>query len=306
MTTRLRGRAVRLRTTELDPVIDADEIARLSLVTLHGHGVLVYALFTVAFMKQVAVPAMARTLYRRGTGDIVQHALQRNDDTIVFFGQLLDHGPDSPVGRQRIDRLNAIHAHFPMRNDDSLYTLATLALDPDALTSDLAATLFTEAELEAHWRFWRAVAARQHITGIPETRGQLAQWAEQYERQEYAHSIDGRAIADALIAAFGQRCLPAPLRRWDRHVISTLCPPPLREVHALPEPSPAIAWSVRVLLRAYRASLARRAVPVARSLAHDFHDTRYGPRPIEEVGYQRVTGKPAVAELTFENECDSE
>lgn len=91
------GVVVTRRIARLDPVRDADEIARLSLVVLHGSRALTYALFTVAFMKQVAVPAMARTLHRRGTGEIIRSTALRNDDTIVFFGQLLDHGPESPT-----------------------------------------------------------------------------------------------------------------------------------------------------------------------------------------------------------------
>lgn len=147
------GLVVSRRINTLDPVADSAEIARLSLVALHGNPALTYALFTVAFMKQVAVPPMARILYRRGGGDIMQFPARRNDDTLLFFGQLLDHGPTSPTGRAWIERLNQIHAHFPIRNDDSLYTLSTLALDPHQITSDLAHSPFTATELEAQWLF---------------------------------------------------------------------------------------------------------------------------------------------------------
>ncbi len=287
MSGRLRGSDVRRRIAALDPVRDADEVARLSLVTLHGHGALVYALFTVAFMKQVAVPAMARTLYRRGTGDIVRETLRRNDDTIVFFGQLLDHGPESEVGRAWIERLNAIHAHFPLRDEDSLYTLATLALDPDAITAALGPSMFTEAELEAQWRFWRAVARLQRVADLPAERATLAAWAADYERREYAPTEDGRAIAVALVDGFAERCLPRPLRRWGPRVVSALCPPGLRQVHDLPDPGPLLSAGVRAALALYRVSLPWRRVPADRSLAHDFGEARYGPRPLEAVGYQR-------------------
>lgn len=282
-------RTVRRELAELDPVRDADEIARLSLVTLHGRPALVYALFTVAFLKQVAVPTMARTLYRRGTGDIVRQTLKRNDDTIVFFGQLLDHGPDSPTGRAWIDRLNAIHAHFPLRNDDSLYTLATLALDPEAITADLGADVFDPGELEAQWRFWRAVAERQLIERIPERREELQAWAADYERREYAPTEDGRAIAAALVSAFGERCLPRPLRRWDGQVVAALCPPRLREVHDLPRPSRAVTSLVRLVMLGYGCAHRWLLVDRDRSLVRIFGDDRYGPRPPDQVGYQRGT-----------------
>ena len=287
----ISGRSVRRRIAALDPVRDADEIARLSLVTLHGLSPLVYALFTVAFLKQVAVPTMARTLYRHGTGDIVRATILRNDDTIVFFGQLLDHGPGSPTGQEWIERLNRIHAHFPLRNGDSLYTLATLALDPESITGSLGVSLFSPTELEAHWQFWRAVAERQHITDIPASRDELSAWSAAYEQAEHTASHDGRQIAAALVTAFGERCLPRVLRRWDGQVIAALCPPRLREVHGLPEPSVVVAFLTRAALRAYALTTDVRRVPADRSLVRDFGTARYGERPVEAVGYQRNPGR---------------
>lgn len=285
------GRTTRRRIAALDPVRDADEIARLSLVTLHGHVPLVYALFTVAFLKQVAVPTMARILYRRGTGDIVVETIRRNDDTIVFFGQLLDHGPGSPTGQEWIARLNQIHAHFPLRNDDSLYTLATLALDAESIPAQVGASLFSPAELDSHWAFWRAVAERQGVADIPSSREDLRAWAADYEQAEYAPSYDGQQIAAALVTAFGERCLPRPLRRWDEQVIAALCPPQLREVHGLRAPSIVVAGIVRTALRLYAATVDVRRVPVERSMVRDFGTVRYGVRPPEEVGYRRPSGR---------------
>lgn len=285
---RLSGRAVRRQIAALDPDHDAEEIARLSLVTLHGHPSLVYALFTVAFLKQVAVPTMARTLYRRGTGDIVVETIRRNDDTLVFFGQLLDHGPGSSTGQEWIERLNQIHAHFPLRNSDSLYTLATLALDAESITARVGASLFTPEELESHWRFWRAVAQHQHLTDIPHSRVDLRAWAAEYESAEYASTHDGREIAVALVTAFGERCLPRVLRRWDGEVIATLCPPRLREVHGLPTPSVVVTALVRAAMRLYALTVSVRRVRVERSMAQDFGASRYGERPPAEVGYQRT------------------
>lgn len=285
--TRVLARTVLHRLRGLDPVTDAAEVARLSLVTLHGRPRLVHALFTVAFLQQVAVPAMARTLHRRGTGDVVRDTLRRDDDTIVFFGQLLDHGPDPPTGRAWIDRLNEIHSRFPIRSADSVYTLATLACGPHDLTAALGASPFTPAEREAHWWFWRRVAEHQHLEAVPDDVEELRAWARAYEEREYAASDDGRAVARALVTAFGQRCLPPGLRRWDAHVIATLCPPHLRRVHDLPDPGPLLAAATRAALTAYRLTLPLHPVPEDRSLVRDFGTARYGDRPLEAVGHQR-------------------
>ncbi|GAA3535903.1 oxygenase MpaB family protein [Nocardioides daeguensis] len=281
------GIAVSRRIARLDPAEDADEIARLSLVVLHGNAALTSALFTVAFMKQVAVPTMARILHRRGTGDIMRETALRNDDTIVFFGQLLDHGPDSAVGSAWIERLNAIHAHFPLRNSDSLYTLATLALDPHAITASLGRSPFTPTELEAQWLFWRRVAQRQQITDIPAGRAELAAWSAAYERAEYAPSPEGRAVTGALVDAFAVQALPRVLRPLAGEIIATVSPPVLREVHGLPEPRRRVRLAVRAAVGAYVAATPLRPVRLDRSFVEEFGVRRHGHRRIDEVGYQR-------------------
>lgn len=285
------GHTVSRQIARLDPVADAEDIARLSLVTLHGNPELTYALFTVAFMKQVAVPTMARILYRRGGGDIVQFPARRNDDTLVFFGQLLDHGPMSATGRAWIERLNQIHAHFPIRNDDSLYTLATLALDPHQITSDIARSPFTPTELEAHWHFWRSVAELQGLHDLPDTREALQSWATTYEQREFAPTSEGRAVARSLIDAFAERVLPKHLRRYADQIISAFCPPNLRDVHDLPHPARPLQFAARVAVTAYARSTPIRLVDIDRSMVDTFGVRKYGERQPSEVGYQRSRGE---------------
>ncbi|OZF04824.1 oxygenase MpaB family protein [Rhodococcoides fascians] len=281
------GFVVTRRIRRLDPVDDADEIARLSLVVLHGSPLLTYALFTVAFMKQVAVPTMARILHRRGTGDILQFPVDRNDDTLLFFGRLLDHGPTSPTGLAWIERLNDIHSHFPLRNDDSLYTLSTLALDPHRITSSQGFSPFSKSELEAQWRFWRSVAELQCLTGLPASRQQMQRWAADYERREYASTPEGRDIARSLIAAFGERVLPPRLRRHAESIISAVAPEELRTVHALPEPSWVMRSAIRLAVLGYTVATPIRPVDLDRLMV-----TSVGPRQASslapsQVGYRR-------------------
>ncbi|WP_020659236.1 oxygenase MpaB family protein [Amycolatopsis benzoatilytica] len=285
------GGAERRRIARLDPEADHVEIARSSLQVLHGNRRLVLAMFTIAFMKQVAVPAMARILWRRGTGDIIRDTALRNDDTILFFGQLLDHGPDSPEGIAWIERMNEIHAHFPIRNDDALYTLSTLALDPAAVALALGARPFTPAELEAHWRFWRAVAQRQHLNGIPTTRAGMQQWADDYERREFAPSTAGRAVAEALAEDFAARVLPGPLRPLGREVLAAISPSNLRRVHSLPDPRFAVRTAVRLAGRSYLDGVVIRPVPLDRSLVRTFGGQRGHTDDPDSVGYRR--GCPA-------------
>ncbi|CCQ17974.1 putative uncharacterized protein [Rhodococcus sp. AW25M09] len=292
---RLRpGFTVTRKIRALDGERDSDDIARSSLVVLHGNPLLTYALFTVAFIEQVAIPTMARTLYRKNTGDIMAFPARRNADTIVFFGQLLDHGPTSEVGRAWIERLNHIHSHFPLRNDDSLYTLSTLALDPHQLTTALGRSPFTPTELDAQWHFWRAVAQGQKIENIPETRESMQRWRADYEEREYASSFEGRQVALSLIDDFARSALPRPLRRYATRIIAAICPPRLREVHGLPEPSRAIRRVLRTIVIAYSLSTPLRIVDLDRSFVRQFGGTWIDPSDPATVGY-RSKSTPATS-----------
>lgn len=281
------GSRVIRRIRALDLADDADEITRLSLVVLHGHTALTYALFTVAFIEQVAVPTMARTLYRHGTGDIMKLSAERNADTLVFFGQLLDNGPASPVGRMWINRLNDIHAHFPLRNEDSLYTLATLALDPHRITSQLGLSPFSRKELEAQWRFWRTVAQLQGIRDIPLSRNELERWRLSYEAREFESSYEGREVVRSLIDTFGEQILPRRLRRYSVHLIAALCTSRLRETHALPQPSRFLDCALRAAMVTYSLSNRLRPVDLDRSLVESFGRHNSDPHNPSTVGYQK-------------------
>lgn len=191
-----------------------------------------------------------------------------------------------PAGRSRAGgptTATTTVAHFPIRNDDALYTLA---LDPASIAATLGARPFSAAELEAHWRFWRAVAERQHLRDIPATREDMRCWARDYERREFAPSTAGRAVADALAADFSARALPAGLRPFGREILSVISPANLRETHGLPGPRPAVRSAVRTVSRAYLDGVALRPVPLDRSLARTFGTRRAATGDPAAVGHR--------------------
>lgn len=281
------GRQVRREIERLDPLRDDRAVARLSLEVLHGNAMLVNALFTVSFIRQVAVPSIAKILHRRGRGDIVVRTAKRNDDTMVFFGKFLELGYDTSEGLAWIERLNEIHGHFPIRNEDSLYTLATLVLEPQRIAALVGSRPFSGTELQAQWHFWRGVAAAQRITDIPGSRDELARWTADFEAAEYARTDDGLAVTRRLVDDFADRWFPGPLRPLAPEVLSTFCDDRLRAVQNLPEPRPALAYVARSAVRTYFAATALRPVRRDRSFVETFGTARYGARDRDAVGYRR-------------------
>lgn len=241
----MSGAAIRRRIAALDPVADNEEITHLSVEVRYGDAVFAHAAYTVAFARQVAVPSIARIVYRTGTGDLMHDVRSRNDDTLLFFGEIMRHGHASAHGRAIIDRMEQIHARFGITDADKLYTLGSLAFEGDRLAAHLGTDPFTEAERVARYHFWRGVGEYMGLD-VPGTRETFLAWVRDYEHG-FGYTDGGRKLVDQLFADWRARWFPGPARRWAEPVMLALMSAELREVHRLPAPPPSIT---RVLPRA--------------------------------------------------------
>lgn len=269
----------------LDPVADNERYTHLSAEVRYGDPVMTAALYTVAFCRQMAVPSIADVVHRGGRGPIMRTTRKRNDDTMVFFGEFLRHGYGSARGRAAIERLDQIHAPFPITNDQSLYTLSSLALEAHRIPALLGVALLTPAEKEANFRFWRGVGITMGLRDIPETRAAFAAWVAEYERANWAYTPGGAAVARALIDDYAARWLPGPLRFLGRDFIMALCEDDLLDAHRLPRPAKSARALAGLALRGYALARAVLPDPADRSWS-DHYGTAYGACPhLPEVGY---------------------
>lgn len=285
----LTRRALTRRMAALDPVDDHEELTRLSLEVRYGDALFAHAAYTVAFIRQVALPSIARIVYRTGTGDLMQNVRRRNDHTLLFFGEMLRNGYTHPAGKAAIDRMEQIHSRFGITDDDKLYTLASLALEADRITEHLGLDIFTPPEMEARFRFWRGVGQVMELQ-VPETRAELVGWTHAYE-DGYAYTDGGRALVDQLFADWRERWFRGPLRRYSDDILLAILDEPLRTAHRLPHPP---AWAIRAvppLLRAYARLQALRPHRLRRSWVDHFGGIHGQPLQITDYGHQ---GRQAV------------
>src|SRR2546425_1869235 len=217
-----RARWARDEIATLDPVVDNERIMHLSAEVRYGDPVLAMALVTAGFARQMAVPSIARFVHRGGRAPIMRETRKRNDDTMVFFGEFLRHGHSTAQGRAAIERLNEVHAPFPIHNDQMLYTLASLTFDGVRILALLGLDPFTQKEKDASFHFWRGVGQRMGVTGHPPTIEKFAAWMQDYEREHWAWSEGGEAVARSLIDDFASRWLPTGLQRVARELILAL------------------------------------------------------------------------------------
>lgn len=283
---------------QLDPTTDYDRIARLVAEVRYGMPPIMAAFYTVTFVRQVAVPSIAHILHRGGSAPAITAVRKRNDDTLVFFGELFINGAASQRGSATVERIQEIHALFPITQDDYRYTLCTIIDQPHRSAQVLGYQALSPAEQEGWYRFWRSVGERMGITEIPPSRAAAISYAQEYERAHWAATKSGRAVADSVIADYVERYVPRPLRPFGVRAFHALLDEPTRRAHGYPEPN---ALLERVVLGGLRTYLRARRIlpdPAPRSVTASFGQEYGGACPhLADVGYKpkgsRATPAPA-------------
>lgn len=285
---------------QLDPTVDFARISHLNAEVRFGWPPIAAAFYTVTFVRQAAVPSIARTLYRGGGGPTITAGRKRNDDTLVLFGELFAHGPASTRGEATVDRIQAIHGQFTITQDDYRYTLCTIIDEPSRSARILGYNAQTWVEDEARFRFWHAVGERMGITDLPPTYEAALAYAAAYEAAQWATTRDGVAIADAVIDDYVQRYLPRPLWPLGVRGFHALLGPELRRAHGYAEPSrfahAIVVGGLRTYLRARRMLPDPPLRPVTASFGQEYGVAPGGCPHLADVGYSApVAPTPRVA-----------
>ena len=163
----------------------------------------------VALLRTFCIPNISRLLDR--TGEFRHHAQKRYDDTGIVVSAMLKWGYDSPEGATFLQRMNAIHAHFPISNDDYLYVLSTFIYEPIRWCDRVGWRPFCPQERLACYYFWRAVGQRMGIHTIPPSYEAFEQFNQEFEQRHFSYAAANQSVADStrrmLLSWF-----PAPLR----------------------------------------------------------------------------------------------
>jgi hypothetical protein len=173
----------------------------------------------LALLKTFCVPSISTLLDR--TGEFAQRPRKRYDDTGLMVAELLRHGVDSAAGAAVIERMNRIHGHYAISNDDFLYVLSTFVAEPIRWLGRYGWRGLNDLEQEHLFRFWQAVGQRMGISAIPGSLVELMALNEQVERQVFALAPSNRRVADATLAML-LADWPAPLRPALQRVLTAL------------------------------------------------------------------------------------
>ncbi|MCA0452361.1 MAG: DUF2236 domain-containing protein [Chloroflexi bacterium] len=199
-----------------------------------------------ALFRTFAVPSISRLLAH--TGYFAAHGQKRYDDTALIIAEIAENGYDSERGRAAIRRMNQIHRHFPITNDDYLYVLSTFVFEPSRFGRLLSWREATYNEKLANYVFWREIGKRMNIQAIPDTLEAFDQFNRAYERDHFRYHETNHQVAEASVRVFLE-WFPAPLRPIARQAIYALMDDALLEAVGFPKPPRGWRGLVRGLLR---------------------------------------------------------
>jgi hypothetical protein len=232
------------RIQALDPEASFDEIASM---TAREEFPWDYVQGTsIAFLRDYGVPSISRLLHR--TGEFERHGAKRYDDTILIGEESTIDGIDSERGHAAVRRLNKIHGHYDIPNDEFAYVLATTIVGPVRWISTYGWRPLDPHELVAMTRLTTRFGELMGIQGLPTTYDGYLQLLFDFERARFSPDPANTALAEASID-IARALAPLPVRPLVRRVMIALMDEPLREALGLPAQP---AWFVSLVRRSLR------------------------------------------------------
>lgn len=179
----------------LDPEKDAHQIVAVS--SAYDFAQDMEIALGLAFFRTFAVPSIAQILDE--TKQFENFGQKRYDDTALLLAEFLENGLDSDRGREAIRRMNQIHAHYDIANDDFIYTLTTFIFEPIRWIERFGWRPLSEKEKLAAFFMWRGVGQKMGIQNLPETYTAMEQFNRKYEKANFRFSPASERVSRATL-----------------------------------------------------------------------------------------------------------
>jgi len=245
--------------------IVSDGIANLEFPLVHRISL------ELAIFRTYAIPSISKLLMN--TKKFISKPGLRYDDTDLLIREIIDNPFPLDRSQTALKRLNAIHSHFPISNEDMLYVLSVFVFEPARCIGQFEWRALTETEKEALFRVWLHIGTGMGIRDIPSSRAKLEAFAVDYETKNMVYAPSNVSIANATIQLF-LALAPAFLHDLVKKAVYCLMDERLRKACGYPDPIPwlqtavlFVLWLRKMVIRYL--SLPRPAFLNASRLQHD-------------------------------------
>ena len=251
-----RGRYDNLREIRtLDPERDTDRIVWLT--SRHDFPWDYTQGTGIAFLRDYGIPSIARLLDR--TGEFEHAGVKRYDDTLLIGEESTVEGVDSARSHAAVRRLNRIHGHYDIPNDEFRYVLATTIVGPVRWIEQYGWRRLDPVELRALTRFTTRFGELMGIKDLPTTYDGYLELLTSYECEHFRFDPANRRVTEATLR-IARQTAPWPFKPVVRRVTIALMDESLREALGMPRQPAWFVRAVRAGLR-LRARLLRLAPP---------------------------------------------
>lgn len=206
----------------------------------------------LALFRTYCVPSISALL--DATGEFRERPQKRYDDTKLLMAEVMEHGYDSPRGREALRVINRLHGRYPITQDDLRYVLSTFVYEPIEWLGQYGWRPLSEHEKLAAFNFFREVGTRMGIRGVPTDYDEFRRFKADYEATRFRFAESNRRVGGYTLGLM-RRWYPRPLRPAVDLAVRSLLEPPVLDAFGL---APAPGW----LAVAVRAGLRARAIVI--------------------------------------------
>ncbi|KAF9114622.1 hypothetical protein BGX27_010287 [Mortierella sp. AM989] len=236
------------------PFRDLDAAREISAAVIkYEHPYLSSTSLEFALFKTYAIPTISKIL--ASTREFTDNALKRSDDTAFILlemaertarkqyrekesGGIVDEKEDENDKLREeiaVQKLNFIHGHYNIKQEDYLYTLALFVLEPPKWINRFEWRKMTELEKNALLAIWIYNGERMYIENIPRTIKELEEWTEEYESKHMVYAKSNGIVAESTTGLLLSRA-PRFMHSFVRNVISSLLTDRIRTAFGIPAP----------------------------------------------------------------------
>ena len=233
---------------QLNPAVDYQRI--VYLMATHEFPFDTTRALEFALFRTYAVPSIGRLL--NTTGEFTERTQKRYDDTDLILSEIVENGFESDRAKSAFRRMNGMHGHYSIANEDFLYVLSTFIFEQVRWNARFGWRLMTAGEKQALYYFWREVGRRMGIRDIPGSFEEFEAYNVNYERTKFGFTEGGQRVGGATRDLFIGWFLPKWCYPAVRPFIYSLLDDPLLEAFRFPK-APALVTALT------RASLGARA-----------------------------------------------
>jgi hypothetical protein len=201
----------------------------------------------LALIRMMGIAHLVARLYSHSKLVSETHArLRRTRQTIV---DLIRNDFDSPAGRAAIARLQEVHRHLDVREEDFHYVLATFFLEPLRWNERHAKKTLSEREIQVLLSFWMRLGQEMNIGNLPRPLSEWRRFQDDYEATYMCFSPEGQRLAQMCLRDVVKLSLPRGLQRFFRQLMVATTDPFVLNTLRLPHVRPHTRLLVQLFLR---------------------------------------------------------